>query len=101
MTPRFTALKSTLFRKSHRDLNAPLFSRALSMDSTADSPALATAFSPNRITLPTAEKLAPDSFTSGGSTCVPEFLTSRTYRARTSILDPIWLDRNAAKNSAL
>ena len=56
----------TLSRKSVKDVNAPFSSRARTIASTTFAPTLRTAVRPNRMSLPTAVKLADDEFTSGG-----------------------------------
>ena len=67
--------------------------RAARIASTAVCPAFATAPRPNRTTSPTGVKLAIEELTSGGRTSIPEFRTSLTYAARSSFLEPIWLER--------
>ena len=88
-----TCRVSIFVRKSQKEVKLPAFLRLSMMFATAASPTFAIAESPSLMTSPTTVKSSRDSFMSGGRTGYPASLTLRMYWPRTSIFDPIRLER--------
>ena len=85
----------TLSRKSVKDVNAPFSSRARTIASTTLAPTLRMAVRPNRMSLPTAVKLADDELTSGASTVMPMCRHSPRYSADLSLSSRTLVSRPA------